>query len=193
VTCLYDRASQSPDRGNVTGYDAEVIADALGFETDEVERIIAALNDKGIIDGGRIAAWEKYQPKREDGSAERAKAHRERNRTQANATEPDRPLETDTEVEGDSEKKDGSIIHLNSSAPPRQRTATKPFPSDGSICFGHWATVARQARSGIDPDALADPFRQFCRNHDPPIPLDHELIEKRFIGFAKSHRFSRRA
>jgi hypothetical protein len=90
-------------------------------------------------------------------------------------------------------KIDENIIHLNSSAPPaapERRKAAKPFPADGSIYHGHWGQIARQVRYGIDPDVIAGPFRDFCRNHDPPIPLDHELIEKRFIGFAKGHRIN---
>lgn len=78
---LFDRASQADDRGSIDGYDAEVIADALGYEPDEIERIIAAMVDKGVIIGGRLAAWEKHQPKREreqDDSAARVTAHRAR-------------------------------------------------------------------------------------------------------------------
>ncbi|MFN6950964.1 MAG: hypothetical protein ACK4NE_00010 [Albidovulum sp.] len=89
VSCLMDRASQSEDRGSVVGYDVEVIADALGFETDDVERIIAALCDKAVISEGRIKAWEKYQPKREDHSSDRVAAFRERQKTERNAVKRD--------------------------------------------------------------------------------------------------------
>lgn len=84
VSCLMDRASQSEDRGSVAGYDVEVIADALGFDTEEVERIIAALQDKAVISEGRITAWEKYQPKREDNSSDRVAAFRERQKAERN-------------------------------------------------------------------------------------------------------------
>ena len=49
VSCLWDRASQAKERGSIAGYDHEVIADALGYEPDEVERIINALVDKAVI------------------------------------------------------------------------------------------------------------------------------------------------
>lgn len=81
ASVLMDRASQASDRGSVAGYDSEVIADALGFEADEVDRIIAALIDKGVVADGRLASWEKYQPKRErenDNSGQRVQAFRER-------------------------------------------------------------------------------------------------------------------
>ena len=92
VSVLMDRASQAEDRGSVAGFDAEITADALGFDVDEVQRVVDALADKGVIVNGRLAAWEKYQPKRErpqDVSTERVKAFRERERreTPCNATE----------------------------------------------------------------------------------------------------------
>ncbi len=55
VAVLMDRASQAPDRGSVEGYDCEIIADALGYDPDEVERVIAALIDKGVIVDGRLS------------------------------------------------------------------------------------------------------------------------------------------
>lgn len=89
---LFDRASQAPDRGSIAGYDAEVIADALGYEPDEVQAIISAMEGKGVIVNGRLAAWDKYQPKREreqDDSADRVREHRAKKRhvTPCNASE----------------------------------------------------------------------------------------------------------
>ena len=81
---LMDRASQSEDRGSIAGYDAETIADFLDMETLDVENVIRAMTDKGFISAGRIAAWEKRQPKREDdNSSERVRAFRERQRKQS--------------------------------------------------------------------------------------------------------------
>ena len=100
VSYLFDRASKAEDRGSVAGFDCELIADVFGYEIDEVERIMAELSAKGVVEADRLTAWDKYQPKREDGSAERAKAFRtrqkeetERTQTQPNATERNRPLE----------------------------------------------------------------------------------------------------
>jgi hypothetical protein len=96
ISCLWDRASQAQERGSIAGYDCEIIADGLGYDPDEVVRIIGALADKGVIAGDRIVAWEKYQPKREDeGAADRAKQFRERNRTHPNAPELNRTTDTD--------------------------------------------------------------------------------------------------
>lgn len=103
VSVLMDRASQAGDRGCVSGYDAEVIADALGFDAPEVEAIIAALIDKSVIVDGRLASWEKYQPKREDNSTDRVREHRNRvtsrTETQRNAPKHNVTLDTDTDTE----------------------------------------------------------------------------------------------
>ena len=92
---LMDRASQSEDRGSIAGYDAETIADYLDMETVDVENVIRAMADKGFIVAGRIAAWEKRQPIREDNSAERTKAWRERKKavTQCDAAKRDVTLD----------------------------------------------------------------------------------------------------
>jgi hypothetical protein len=93
---LMDRASQSSDRGSITGYDAEGLAYFYGCEPEQVEAIVSAMADKGMITDGRFSSWEKRQPKREDGAAERAREWRERKRTQANAS-----ATTDTETDTD--------------------------------------------------------------------------------------------
>ena len=101
VWTLLDRASQADERGSIAGYDAEEIAVALDFEPEQVEAVIAAMRDKGVLDGDTFTGWAKHQPGREDGSAERAKAWREREKTQANAGErtktPREDTDTDTE------------------------------------------------------------------------------------------------
>jgi len=84
---LLEHASQAENRGDVSRFDVETIAVALDVDDDVVRSIMDAMTAKGMIVDGRLAAWEIRQPRREDGSAERAKAWRERKRTQANASE----------------------------------------------------------------------------------------------------------
>lgn len=106
---LMDRASQAADRGSIDGYDAEGLAYFYGCEPENVEAIIAAMVDKGMITDGRFTSWDKRQPNREDGSAERAKAWRERRRTQANAEKrPD--TETDTDPSEDASAPEVEIL-----------------------------------------------------------------------------------
>lgn len=90
---LMDRASQASERGCIEGYDADGLACFFGCEPEQVDAIVSAMTDKGMIAEGRLTNWEKRQPKREDGAAERAREWRERNRTQPNA--PDKDSDTE--------------------------------------------------------------------------------------------------
>lgn len=100
---LMDRASQAEDRGSINGYDAEGLGCFFGCEPEEVEAIVRAMSDKGMIADGRLTSWEKRQPKREDTSSQRVREHRERKKqhvkrdeTQRNAPDTD----TDTDISG---------------------------------------------------------------------------------------------
>lgn len=78
-----EHGSQHDDRGSLAGLDPEVVAAALDEEPDAVASVLRALTDRGMIADGRIANWDKRQPKREDATnADRQKAWRERQREQ---------------------------------------------------------------------------------------------------------------
>ena len=62
---LFDRASSAEDRGSIAGFDPESFACFTGFETAQIEAIVAAMRDKGVIAGERLANWEKRQTKHE--------------------------------------------------------------------------------------------------------------------------------
>ena len=106
---LLDYASQQEQRGSIVGIDLEAVAVGLDMEEDVVSSIFFCLEEKERIKNGRITSWEKLQPKREDSSTERVRAHRnamKRNETQSNA--PDTDTDTDTEEDkrrGRKEKK----------------------------------------------------------------------------------------
>lgn len=86
-------ASTNTERGrthaNATNED---IASALDIGTTEVHSVIAAMQNR-VLNDDWIIGWEKRQPEREDGSAERAKAWREQQKTQPNARERKRTLD----------------------------------------------------------------------------------------------------
>lgn len=84
---LFDYASQNKERGSIAGFDTETYAVYSGFPQDEIEAIMQAMTDKGIIQDGRLKNWEKRQPKREDDSNERVRKFRamKRSVTQSNA------------------------------------------------------------------------------------------------------------
>jgi hypothetical protein len=104
IYMLTDASANAAERGRTQPNKDEHIATALGIDDGLVVSIKEAMQGR-FLDGDIIIGWNKRQPKREDGSAERAKKWREeqkaeRNRTQPNATErPDTDSDTDTETE----------------------------------------------------------------------------------------------
>ena len=112
VWALLDRASQATERGTIDGYDADGIACFMGCEPEQVEAIIALMHEKCILIDNTFSGWDKHQPKREDGAAERAREWRERKRTQSNASERAKTLDTDTDTDTDTEKDTTSAAPL---------------------------------------------------------------------------------
>lgn len=127
---LFDYASQHAERGTVDGFDTETYSVYSGFSETEIEAIIKAMTDKGIIVNGRLANWEKRQPKREDDSAERVRKYRELKRTvtQGNAYSANETLREDTDKEKEereSERDDDPAAFVE--APP-----ANPIPDRGT-------------------------------------------------------------
>jgi hypothetical protein len=99
-TFMLINAGAASERGTLESWNDEDVGAALDIDGEHVAAIREAMQGK-TLEGDHLSGWERRQPKREDGSAERAKAHRERNRTQSNATEhlpksenaPERPEE----------------------------------------------------------------------------------------------------
>jgi hypothetical protein len=120
VWALLDYASQSVTRGSVTGFDAEVLADAFDVSAETIEAVIVALHEKGVLTDNWFMSWDKRQPNREDDSRDRVRRYRERhaeqniNETHGNATvtqgnAPDKTRE-------DTEKKEG--VYRATPCPP---------------------------------------------------------------------------
>lgn len=153
---LCDHASQADDRGSVAEFDQETYAAWSGVPDDEIAAVIAALTEKGIIVEGRLAAWEKRQPKRDDDSRERVRAHRQR--VTAARTPDVTPLATDE-------------THCN--APVTQRNAGE---TQGNAPDTDTETEQKQNRVDIagsppaeTPAALVDAY---CQIRGQPFPED---------------------
>lgn len=86
---LMDHASQCDERGSVSTFNVESYAAYSGWDEDDIDAVLTAMRNKGVISkDGRLTAWEKRQPQREDDSTPRVRALRERQRdgvTQGNA------------------------------------------------------------------------------------------------------------
>lgn len=92
---LLERASAvthgdaSVTRGDVTGFDCDDHDVLFGLDDGSCALIYDAFAAKGMIVESRIAKWEERQPKREDSSAERTRAYRERKAKESSATTGD--------------------------------------------------------------------------------------------------------
>ena len=77
---LLERACEADTRGDVDGFDCEGADVVLGLDDGAACAIVEAMKGKGLIEQGRLANWDKRQPKREDDSVERTREYRARKR-----------------------------------------------------------------------------------------------------------------
>lgn len=114
---MANASANEEERGTLRNWSHEDMAAALDMETEHAEAIYSAMQGK-LLDGERLMGWDRRQPKREDGSAERGKAYRERRRTHANAEERERTIEKEREEEKDKESEVQSRASAPAAAPP---------------------------------------------------------------------------
>lgn len=76
---LLEFASQAEERGCVRDFDCESLDALLDARDGACASVLAALVEKGLVRDGRLSAWDKRQPRREDeGAAERQRRRRQR-------------------------------------------------------------------------------------------------------------------
>lgn len=117
--------ANAEERGCIAGFDCEAADAVLGLDDGAACKIVAAMEARGLISCGRIANWEKRQPKREDGSAERAKAWREKQRENAaerTQTQPNARVE---------ESREDNINTLTLDHTVNIDSPVEPTPSEG--------------------------------------------------------------
>lgn len=79
-------AANATERGRTEGFNDEDVATALDIDTEQVTAIREAMQGR-VLDGDYLTGWEKRQPLREDGAAERGKAFRERKKAEKERTQ----------------------------------------------------------------------------------------------------------
>lgn len=87
---LLEHASQNDERGSIEGFDCESIDAHFGFSDGATEAVCnamkrnvtqcntATVTNCYTIENSKIVGWNKRQPKREDDSSARVRAHREK-------------------------------------------------------------------------------------------------------------------
>lgn len=171
---LLDYASQNNPRGSIAGFDSEAYAEWAGWEEAQVIAIIAAFTTKGkITQTGEIVAWADRQPKREDDSAPRVKAFRERQKalqddvTQSNA--PKHNVTIDKIREDTEQNPEHPTDAPRNGSPEPPPAASAPTAHEGALSYQQWCDKLREAQpkehavialamfNALYPDAIDKP------------------------------------
>jgi hypothetical protein len=162
---LFDYASQHEERGCVEGFDAEGFAALSGTTESEIVAVIDAMTAKGIITGGRLTAWEKRQPKREDDSTDRTRRYRERRServtddagddvTHGDAARRDVTLQIQRREELETEERGTDVPRRHRDPdPPPEPVAPAPEPPPGQP-YGLYVALCEELEadeSGLSP------------------------------------------
>lgn len=164
---VLEQASAHESRGDFSGLDCESVDCLLGLDDGATNAILAAMSDRGLVDAGRVAAWEKRQPKRErdtDNSAERTRAYRARQKAgdaDKDDVTPRDATERQKNAREEKSREDSSSLRSEESAPASRRPrATRKCPDGFEItdALRVWAT--ENARS-VDIVRETDKFRDY--------------------------------
>lgn len=171
---LVSASSNATERGRTHSFNAEDVATALNLETEQVQKITAAMQSR-VIEGDKLIGWEKRQPAREDGSAERSKAWREQKKnakgTQSNAPERKRALDKDTDTDD-----------LSLSGRTEKQSKTEPTVTQ---LPQEWLDVAKSGRPDLTDKDIERAFEKLVTHaakQKKPVEqagwLDWILLEK---------------
>lgn len=165
---MLDAASRATTRGTLEGWDHEDVAAMLGYETQDVSAIYTAMQGK-TLDGDRIAAWDKRQPKRErdDDSAARVRAHRERNAINNHVTPCNARADQET-PRGEEIREEKKDAQKASPSSPRARLGRDPIgtrlPDDWGLSDELFNWSVSEARAPPDRiEAEVHRFRDYWR------------------------------
>lgn len=163
VLMLTNASANDVDRGALLNWSDEDAAAALDLDTGHVTAIHEAMQGK-TLDGENLTGWNKRQPKREDNSADRVRAFRERSKqdvTPCNAAERTVTLDKE-ETRGDTEKRSEVQVLRDADAP------TPKKPKRGTRLSEDWA--------------LPDDWRDWTRTNCPGSTA--ESLEREATKFA---------
>ena len=154
---ILETASQSVERGDFGTVDCEALDCVFGFPATETRTadILAALADRGLTDGPRIAAWEKRQPKREREDATNAD-RQAAFRAKQNQVTPDNASDDQKKPRGDKSREDKKEEGRSSPNGSRIPADWEMDSEDRAYC--------QATRPDLDPDAVALDFVQHWKN-----------------------------
>ena len=174
---VLEQASASEDRGAFGTIDCEAIDCLLGLEDGATAAILAAMGERGLVDGGAVSAWEKRQPKRErtdNTSTERSRAHRDRQRQsqqdgdkQHHATPeiddatPCNAMQHQKKPRGEESREEKRREEEKAEEAPSAKSPAGSALPKNWILPAQWAAWAQGERPDLDPNRVADEFRDY--------------------------------
>lgn len=159
--------SNASKRGVIKNLCADDVASSLDLDPEQVEQILSAMQGK-VLDGDVVTGWAKRQPKREDDSAARVRASRDRKRTlspggdtaacsdetQGNAgVTQSNALDTDTEKDKDLKDKNTMVHGEKTASEPGQDFSQAEFadyPEADSDAA--WQSAQKKTQPDYPPD-----------------------------------------
>lgn len=179
---LVDASSNATERGRTQSVCVEDVATALDMENDQVEAILAAMQGR-VMEGELVSGWSKRQPAREDGSAERAKAWRERKKQQAERerTQPNAPERQDKDKEEDKEEIPPNPP-LQGGDESEQPSATKPKRERKERCTLK-TFIDRCRQAGETAISGYEPLRKYVDG----VGLPMEFVQLAWDVFKAEH------
>ncbi|ATH82856.1 hypothetical protein CO724_17395 [Ectopseudomonas mendocina] len=185
-------------RGDVTSFDCDDHDVLLGFGDGKTAAVVAALTDRGLIVGGRLASWDERQPllrdsagRRQSSSAARSAAYRARKKAAQQSSQNERD---------ESVTRDGSDVTRDEShaevTPDKTREdkSNTPFspPGDVSPEQPAKAPAKKPAAKGVRakpkkplplPFLITEDMLAWAKEKTPAVNIDRET--EGFIDYWK--------
>lgn len=162
---LLEQSSAGDDRGSVGEVDCEAVDCMFAFPSTETRTadILKAMGRRGLIADGRIVAWERRQPKREDETAnERKRRQREREHAEllAQGCVTDATSRNVTHGHARGEERREEVIQnppLPAVVAPPEPKAAKPKCPEGvdAQTWGDWIALRKAKKAPVTATVVA--------------------------------------
>lgn len=166
---VLEAASSDAERGTIGPLDFETLDFLLGADEGTAVRILDAMTARGLIEGSRIAQWDKRQPKRERedlGAADRQRAKRERDAAQVTNHASVTPCHTTSRQEkprGEESREEENSSSLRSEEKPRKR-APIPAPDDvDAQVWADWLQLRKDKRANVSATVVDGARREAAK------------------------------
>lgn len=159
---LMEHASSNDDRGSVAGWSAELVADHLMCEADEIAAIRREFDEIGVIADGRLAAWGKRQPS-DSTAAERMRRLRERQKAVAPAADAiANGVTPRAERNGAPQKR--NALHQNRTEQSRADSETEQSRKDSPAASRSTPAASSTPAAGADPPGFVEFYQAYPRH-----------------------------